>query len=197
MRQICAEVQALAEAQRRTDQRLAELVEAQKHTERQVQELVAAHEQRERRVGVLEDPVGDLVGRDLERQYRERAHAYFQKILKAIPPAGHPRTPAGAGRGGAGRITEDEKYDLLLADLLVQGRHGDEEAYWVVEVSARVGPHDVERAARRAGLLSRATGVPALAAVAGRRLASDAVEAEAHARGVWRVLDRLALPPNK
>ncbi|MCS7235637.1 MAG: hypothetical protein RMM30_06650 [Armatimonadota bacterium] len=97
----------------------------------------------------------------------------------------------------AGRITEDEKYDLLLADLLVQGRHGDEEAYWVVEVSARVGPHDVERAARRAGLLSRATGVPALAAVAGRRLASDAVEAEAHARGVWRVLDRLALPPNK
>lgn len=196
VRQIAGEVQALTEAQRRTDQRLAELAEAQRHTERQLQELVGAHKQLEQRVAVLEDRVGDLLGRDLERQYRERAHAYFQRILKAVRlPDLLELQQALDEAVRAGRITEDEKYDLLLADVLVQGRYGDQEAYLVVEVSGELRLHDVDRAARRAEILRRATGVLTVAAVAGRRFAPGAAEAEARKQGVWRVLDGVALPP--
>lgn len=189
VRALASQVRALAEAQRRTDELLEELA-------KEVQALAKAQRRTESRVDTLDTRVADLLGRDLERQYRERAFAYFQRILKAIRPV-EPVTLQRAldDAVGAGRITEEEKDDLLLADVLVLGRHQGEEAYLVAEVSGLVGAHDVERAARRADVLRRATEKPALAAVAGHRM-EDAAEAEARVRGVWRVLDGLTLPPD-
>ncbi|MDR7566694.1 MAG: hypothetical protein QN185_13445 [Armatimonadota bacterium] len=210
VRALASQVRALAEAQRRTDERLEELAsqvralaEAQRRTDERLEELATevralakAQRRTESRVDTLDTRVADLLGRDLERQYRERAFAYFQRILKAIRPV-EPVTLQRAldDAVGAGRITEEEKDDLLLADVLVLGRHQGEEAYLVAEVSGLVAAHDVERAARRADVLRRATEKPALAAVAGHRM-EDAAEAEARVRGVWRVLDGLTLPPD-
>jgi hypothetical protein len=58
----------------------------------------------------------------------------------------------------------------------------------VAEVSAVVDTEDVRRAATRARLLQRATGVAALAVVAGGRILGAAAQ-DAQAVGVWRVLD--------
>ncbi|MDR7568158.1 MAG: hypothetical protein QN143_07280 [Armatimonadota bacterium] len=209
LEELASQVRALAEAQRRTDERLEELAsqvrvlaEAQRRTDerleelaKEVQALAKAQRRTESRVDTLDTRVADLLGRDLERQYRERAFAYFQRILKAIRPV----EPVTLQRVlddavGAGRITEEEKDDLLLADVLVLGRHQGEEAYLVAEVSGLVGAHDVERAARRAEVLRRATEKPTLAAVAGHHM-EDAAEAEARVLGVWRVLDGRTLPP--
>jgi seryl-tRNA synthetase len=218
------QVRELVEAQRRTEQQVQELVEAQRRTEQQVERLTAdlralaeaqrrteqqvarltadvrelteAQRELERRVARLEDRVGDLQGRELERYYRDRAHAFFQRIVKAIRPADLVAVQAALDEGvRAGRITEEEKYDVLLADVLVVGRRDDQDTYLVVEVSAELREHDVERAAIRADLLRRATGTPALPVVAGRYFASKEAEAEAQARGVWRVLDGVTLPP--
>jgi seryl-tRNA synthetase len=188
-------VEELAEAQKRTEQRVEELAEAQRQTEQQVGELAAAQRRAEGRLDALERRVGDLVGSDLERRYRERPHAFFQRILKGIhpvPPARLQQLLDEAVR--AGRITEDGEQDVLLADVVVVGRRDGEETYLLVEVSGEVRVHDVERAARRAELLRRATGTPTLAAVAGKQIDPEA-DAEARTRGVWRVLDGVTFPP--
>jgi chromosome segregation ATPase len=188
-------VEELAEAQRQTEQRVEELAEAQRQTEQQVGELAAAQRRTEGRLDALERRVGDLVGSDLERRYRERPHAFFQRILKRIhpvPPARLQQLLDEAVR--AGRITEDGEQDVLLADVVVVGRRDGEETYLLVEVSGEVRVHDVERAARRAELLRRATGTPTLAAVAGKQIDPEA-DAEARTRGVWRVLDGVTFPP--
>lgn len=181
VREISAEARALVEAQKRTEARVEELVQAQGRTEG--------------RLVRLERRVGDLVGSDLERRCRERAHAFFQRVLKGIhlvPPVDLQQLLDGAVR--AGRVTEEEQHDLLPAHVVAQGRRGGQETYLLVEVSGELKVYDVERAARKAEILRRAVGVPILAAVAGERLDPDA-EAEARARGVWRVLDGATFPP--
>src|SRR5207247_621273 len=69
------------------------------------------------------------------------------------------------------RLSEDEVKEVLHSDVVVRGRRREDgsEVYLVVEVSSRVGPDDVERAARRAEILSR-SGVASLAVVAGERI---------------------------
>ena len=61
------------------------------------------------------------------------------------------------------------------ADVIVRGRRRTDgaEVFLVVEVSWGVGPQDVERAIRRASLLSH-TGTPALPVVAGPWATSEA-----------------------
>lgn len=64
----------------------------------------------------------------------------------------------------------------------------------MVEVSGTVSAQDAERARRRAGVLERAVGKPALPAVAGEALAEDP-HTRAEAAYVWRVLDGRTEPP--
>ncbi|MCI0345674.1 MAG: hypothetical protein L0221_09570, partial [Chloroflexi bacterium] len=88
----------------------------------------------------------------------------------------------------AARFAPEERPDLLRADLVVRGRSVQDraEVYLVVEISVGIGPDDVERAVRRAALLSRlATTMPV---VAGVSITAQA-EVLAKERGVWRVLD--------
>ena len=63
LRALTREVRQLAEAQRRTEERLEELANAQRRTERNLNALTGI--------------VGNLLGSDLERKYRDNAHAYF------------------------------------------------------------------------------------------------------------------------
>lgn len=194
---IEAALQRLAEAQRRTEQRLERLgarvealAEAQQKTEQRLEELVA-------QVSRLTGVVGNLVGKVLEGDYREKAHSYFLKILLGIRSV--PRDELAALAADAERralLSIDEHADLMQADVIVRGRlrYRDIDGYLVAEVCSVVGAGGVRRAAHRARLLERIAGAPVVAAVAGDRIAPEA-DLEAGAAGVWRVLNGRAFPP--
>lgn len=81
---------------------------------------------------------------------------------------------------------------------MVRGRRreDDAEAYLVAEVSAGIAKGDVERAMRRAEILSRALERLSMAVVAGERLTPEANRL-ARGWGVWRVLDGQVLAPTE
>ena len=140
--------------------------------------------------------VADLKGDSLERRYRERAPAYFGGLIRraralTTEDLDELLEPA----VDRGHLSEDEAKEVLYSDVVVRGRRreDDSEVYLVVEVSSGVGPGDVERAARRAEILSR-SGVAALAVVAGKRITADASRRAREMR-VWQVTDGMARRP--
>src|SRR5262249_53375088 len=140
---------------------------------------------------------GDLTGKMLESQYRERAGAYFSPLarrLRVLDPARLADQLDDAV--DAGQLTPAERTAVLQADLVLAGVRRDDQAaiYIVVKVSAGIGPHDVERAAQRARLLAK-LGQPVLPIVAGERISPE-VEAQARLAGVWQVLDGHTVPPS-
>ena len=140
--------------------------------------------------------VADLKGERLERRYRERAPAYFGGLIRGA------RALTTEDLDGLlesavdrGHLSEDEAKEVLHSDVVVRGRRreDDSEVYLVVEVSSGVGPGDVERAARRAEILSR-SGVAALAVLAGERITADASR-RAREMHVRQVTDGMARRP--
>ncbi len=149
------------------------------------------------RVDRLDDRVDRLVGRDLERHYRDHAAAFFQPILRRIQVVDPARLEQLADDAEhRGLLTAPEHADLLYADAVVLGRarETDAETYLLVDVSVVVDTGDVERAVRRAALLQKASSADVLAVVAGERILPEA-DRQARRHRVWRVLDGLANPP--
>jgi hypothetical protein len=201
----------LAEAQGRTETRLAELADAQGRTETRLGDLAEAQQRTEARLAALADIVGsialdvarlavdpaDMKGDILEMRYRRRAHSYFGRLIRRT----HVLTAQELAdlvddAAERGRLTEAERDDVLLCDIVVRGRLiGDtrSEVYLLVEVSWGVGPDDVRRAVRRAGILEK-LGTPVRPVVAGKTLTAEAAEAAREHR-VWQVLDGQALAP--
>ena len=177
---LARQVQALTEAQARTEQQLQVLTEAQKHTEQVVRELVKT--------------VGALKGENLERRYRERAASYFQRVLRRIRVLDHQQLGLLLDDAvDQGRITPDERAQVLEADVVVAGLADGREVYLLAEVSGTITAHDVRRARERAAALEKATGRPVLPAVAGEQLSEDQ-ETQEEAAAVWRVLDGRVWP---
>jgi prefoldin subunit 5 len=197
MAHLTQRVDRLAEAQARTEealqiltQRVDRLAEAQARTEEALQILT-------QRVDRLADVGGQLRGSDIERRYRERAHAYFDDLLADIHVSSPQELADALNRAlAAGVLSRQERKDLLDADIIVRGRRWEDQAdaYLAVEVSAVVDEGDVERAIRRAGLLNRVTATPTVPVVAGQAITP---EAEQLARGLaaWRVLDGRVFSP--
>ena len=190
-------VQELIEAQKRTEQRIAELTEVQKRTEQRVdrleivvQELIEAQKRTEQRVEQLtiaqqrmteeitalarrltkvEERMGRMIGRDLEREYREKAYAYLGQVLRNIQVVSVQELEADL----ESRLSEAELDDLRLLDVLLRGKPRQAmavaEIWLALEVSAVVDRIDVERAQRRAALLRKA-GYGAVPAVAGEEV---------------------------
>lgn len=194
---LVTHVRRLTEAQQRTEkhldslaQRMDQLAEAQRRTEETLQQLIV-------RLGRLEDDVDGLVGHDLERHYRDNATSLFQRILRKISVTSKSDLDALADETEAGgAITIDERQDVGLADVIVRGvsRVDGRETYLVAEVSRSVHDRDVVRAQRRAAIVARVTGLPAVAAVCGERIRPDA-DSSARAAGLWRVLNGITLAP--
>jgi seryl-tRNA synthetase len=184
-----ATVQELVEAQKRTDQQLAELAEAQKLTEQRMAELIEAQKRTEQRVDSLDvtvqkltrelkrigDVVSQLLGRDLERKYRERAGSYFGKWLRPVEVV----SPNDLREVLEARLVEAEVDDVMELDVLLRGRarrmSGNPEVWLVMEVSSVVDRNDIERARRRTALLCKA-GYRAIPVVAGERITEGAAE---------------------
>jgi DNA repair exonuclease SbcCD ATPase subunit len=220
LRQLEKRIDQLAEAQLRTEQRVEELAQAQARTEQRVEELAQALRQLEKRVDQLaeaqlrtEQRVEELAqaqlrteqrlrdlssefrGDRLERKYRDRAPAYFGKIIRRARVVSVealddllPET--------SDEFSDEEREQLFAADLIVRGVEPTErtEVYLVVEISVVVDLQDVTRALDRAQLLAKVLGKKTIPVVAGERITRGA-RAAAAAQGVWCVLDGRAKEP--
>lgn len=187
--ELPAVVRELAEAQRRTAEQLQALTTQVRGLAEALQRLEASVQALTSEVKVMRDQFGEMRGQLLEIRYREHAGGYFAPLVRRVRLVGADELDDLLDEGlTSGALDEAATRDVRLADLLLRGRrHGeDRDTYLVVEVSAGVGPSDVERAARRAGLLGRLR--PALAVVAGERVTPEATSL-AEALGVRRVLD--------
>ena len=181
VRELAGRVDQLAEAQARTEARLAELVAT-------VAQVAAAQARTEAHLQGLTDVV-EALGRDhrrlaggfrgarLEERYRTRPGGYLGRLVRDP----HTLTDEELGRlvqaaEVAGWLQEEETIDIRQADAVVRGlwRGDGQEIYAVVEVSWVVGTSDVERALRRAQLLARA-GVESVPVVAGGRITPAAL----------------------
>ncbi len=211
--ELPAIVRELAEAQRRTEQRVEELAEAQRRTEerldaltKRVEELAEAQRRTEETLREVikrldafaawqsraDDDFAMLIGEMLERRYRDRAHGYFSRVLRKIRiPSWEEVEKLAEPLTAAGALTEEELRDLLLADVIVRGQlkqgTSDQTVWLVVEVSRVVDREDVERAWRRAELLHKC-GVIAVSGVAGDALTKGA-EAWLSDRPTFALLD--------
>jgi uncharacterized protein YukE len=175
-----AVVAELAEAQKRTEQRVEELAEAQKRTEQRVEELAEAQKRTEETLNKLimrfdriEVKLGGLVGDNLERKYRERAFAYLGQVLRPV----HSVSLQDLLPQLEARLTEAELDELLPLDVLLRGQVRElpnrPEIWLAMEVSAVVDQTDVERAVSRARALAKA-GLRTMPAVAGEEFTEGA-----------------------
>lgn len=191
-----AEAQARAEERlTRLEERVAQLAEAQARTEKALQELISRMTTLVEAQRRTEADVADLKGITLELRYRERAPAYFAKILRRARLILDSELMEILDSEKAREVlSEEERDELLLADLVVWGRRkrDNAEVYLVGEVSWVVDTTDVERAWRRAELLSR-LGVKAVPVVAGRTITEEADQL-AREKKVLRFLDGIYHP---
>ncbi|MCX7753781.1 MAG: hypothetical protein N2117_00865 [Anaerolineales bacterium] len=184
-------VRELAEAQRRTEQRVEELAQAQQRTEQRLEMLIESHQTLEQQVRRLTDRVGHLDGRMLEIGYRDRVAAYFGRLLRKVRIV-----PSDEMVDRVESVLNEEQIEALMAlDVVVQGNLrraleplAEGTPVWIaIEISATIADEDIERAAARADLLRKA-GMTVLPLVAGERI-SERVFDLARQAGVMVQLD--------
>ncbi len=177
-----ARVAQLAEAQGRTEARVTQLAEAQGRTEAQVAKLAEAQTRTDAQVFELTKVVQSLViqgerqgarldavlGSTFELQFRDRLTSYLGRLMR---------------RGKLLRNNEvldvieqsvepDEADEVLRVDAIASGIVDGIASHVVVEVSATCGADDIDRAARRAGILRKA-GLAAVPLVACRVISPE------------------------
>jgi hypothetical protein len=180
---LTREVTALATTQQRLEEHMTTLT---------IQVTALA-----RSLHTLTDDVGNLKGRSLEADYRDKGPSYFGRLTRRphVLTSDELVTLLEDAREH-GVFSDAEIQELYDADLVVRGRRAMDstEVYLVVEVSWGVGPYDVERAARRAALFAR-LGVAVMPVVAGERLTAEAGRlAQQHL--VWQLTAGHVIPPD-
>jgi DNA repair exonuclease SbcCD ATPase subunit len=168
-------VEKLAEAQVRTEARLdrleqtvEKLAEAQVRTEARLDRLEQTVEKLAERMDQLTAVVEKLVIRSdrhegtlLELKFRDRLPSYLGRYLRRAKVL----QPADLLDEVEASLESAEVDDFLRADVLAQGTVDGEPTYVIGEVSYTADASDIERAARRAALLRKAT-LPAVGLVA-------------------------------
>lgn len=161
-----------------TERRFQELLDAQKHTDEQIAALTKAVQELTADGKTYKQDIGDLKGELLELRYLARAPAYVGRLIRrAQVLSADQLVDLLENAVEQGTLTEEEKEEILLTDVVVRGRRKEDGqvVYLAIEVSWGVGPYDVERAVHRAILLSK-VGVPALPVVAGKSITTYAEE---------------------
>jgi phage shock protein A len=124
-------------------------------------------------VSVLKTDVGHLKGDSLERKYRDKAPAYFGRLVRKPQVVDINRLWDTLET----HLSKQELADVLLIDLIVKGKSKacpeTGELYLAIEISAVVDRHDVERAQQRATFLWKA-GFRTVPVVAGNELTAGA-----------------------
>lgn len=140
----------------------------------------------------VEDTLAHLDSIDqilLERHYRDRAPVYLNHLARRLRVIEtDDQVDLLNDAADAGQISETERHEAVLADLLLSGlrREDQAEIYVLVEIAIRIGCSEVERAAKRAAILTK-LGRPVIALVAGDWITAEA-EARASALGVLPIL---------
>jgi hypothetical protein len=176
-------LEALAEAQRRTEKTLDRVTERMERgfaeaaadrkriwenierlTERMERGFAEAAAERK----VMQQDIGALKGPTKEWYYRSRAAAIFGHLLTAGQDATQKVIQHLRAAQQASRLSAEEYQSVLEADLLWSGKLWEtgEEVILVLEASWTVHTSDVERAVQRAEVLRRA-GLRALPVTAG------------------------------
>jgi uncharacterized protein YoxC len=127
-------------------------------------------------VSGLKTSVGRLTGRSLELQVRERIPTYLSRFalrLRPISNADFAELLETAAE--AGQISEVQAEDAKLIDAVARGRRRSDGAtiYLALEISAVVDGHDLERAIRRAAIITEATNMPTLPVVIGETILAE------------------------
>ncbi|MCS7221938.1 MAG: hypothetical protein N0A15_11745 [Anaerolineae bacterium] len=164
------EVRALAEALQATQQEVRALAEAQRVTQEEVRTLSEA-------VKVLVQDVSVLKDHDLVRRYRERGAAYFgERRFRRIRALDTEELMAQLEDAlDTGRISLEDYEEAREIDLVLQGRWEGNPLCLALEISWAVDPKDIERAVKRAEILSKILG-NTRPGVAGARLTWQAEE---------------------
>ena len=189
------QIAALRLEVQRLDKKIAEQQLETARCFQQVEDQIAALT---RTVDTLRDDVGELKGDSLERRYREKAGAYFGRLIRRAHVLTDSELNALLDDAvERGVLTDDESDEVTWADAVVRGRRrGDRaEVVTVAEVSWGVGVKDVERASRRAGLLAK-LGFTALPVVGGKAVTREAADL-ARQQGVWQLFDGRLVAPDE
>ncbi len=122
--------------------------------------------------------VASLKGDNYERKVREKAPAYFGKLIRRCRVIGIEKLNDVLEDALDGeRITEEEKASALMADVVVEGnlKHAPErKVILVAEVSIKVDVKDVERASKRAEIIGRAFETEAIGVCVGENFTRGA-----------------------
>ncbi len=210
-------VRELAEAQRRTEERIGQLAGHVDVLAQRIDDLTQRMDVLTQRMDVLTQrmdvltqrmdqlaeiqlrmsyDVDRLKGHDLERRYRERAPAYFRRILRRIHVlSGDELNALLEDAVTQGQLSEDQTDEIIQADVIARGRRREDgaEVYLVVEVSWGVGLSDVRRAHERAALLARI--VPSVIPVVAGSWITPEAEEPARAFQLWQVTNGKVTPP--
>jgi uncharacterized phage infection (PIP) family protein YhgE len=142
----------LTDAQARTDAQLAKLTESQDRTDGQVSELTRAVQslvsQGERHAARLDA----VLGSTFELQFRDRLTSYLGRLMRRGRLLRNDEVLDAIEQA----VDPDEADEVLRVDAIASGIIDGVASHVVAEVSATCGVDDIDRAARRAGILRKA-----------------------------------------
>ncbi|GIV25592.1 MAG: hypothetical protein KatS3mg026_1284 [Bacteroidia bacterium] len=151
MERVEAQIEALTQQVQQLTQRVDDLTQRMERVEHQIALLVHQVRRNTNDIGMLKGALEEL------RAF-EKAAAYFGRFLRRCRPYRpyHLIEKIEAALD-EGRISPEERLDLLEADLIVIGRDvlSNQAVAYAVEVSWRGDRQDVERAYRRAQVLEK------------------------------------------
>jgi len=127
--ELKAVVKELAEAQKRTEQRLEELAEAQKRTEEELRELTKEHKITRQLVVNLSDTVGYGLEDKLFPYMKDFAQKEYGIKVKKL--------------GRKNLVYADGKYDEL--NIFIEGYRGEKPVYVIGECKAQLGKKDIDK----------------------------------------------------
>ena len=161
-----AQVAELTQAQTRTEAQVAELAQAQARTEAQVVKLTQAQTRTEVQLAALTQVAQSLVveggrqatrldavlGRTFEMQFRDRLTSYLGRLMRRGKLLRNDEVLESIEQA----VDAGEADEVLRADAIATGVIDGVASHVVVEVSITCDTDDIDRAARRAGILQQA-----------------------------------------
>ncbi len=130
-------------------------------------------------VAILKNDVAELKGDNFERKVRERAPAYFGRIIKRCRIVQFEELSDILDDAvDKGLISEEEKNDVLNVDVIVTGvlrEDREKKVVVVAEVSYKTDRTDVERAYKRSKVIEKVFGIPAISVVIGKEFTEGAI----------------------
>jgi hypothetical protein len=178
---LTVQVQKLAEAQARTEQRLDKVEQRLDKVEQRLDKVEQRLDKVEQRLDKVEQRLGYSLSLQMEQDYARKAYAYFGTFLRRIQVVPLPDIIDDLYL----HLSREEVADLLPLDLLVRGRLHEQpdgpELWLAVEISATVDRNDIARAQQRAALLQK-VGYVTIPVVAGREMTQGAQEMAAQER---------------